>query len=127
MSNFIFWSIIVAITTAFVFVVCRSIKVLYEKRQVNLYNENNVHRIQDVVNQIAKCDTFDEVIELRGEGFDVTNAMYEDIKKLCPSDPLYVFETKQGYIKMILQAARLKFEQFQRFNELKSLYWQYLN
>ena len=124
MSNF--WILITVVFIAVVSVVSRSMKIFNEKRQVMLYSEDNMFRIQNIVNQIALCETFDEVIELRGKGFDVANAMYEDIKNLCPTDPLYALGIKQGYDKMILQAAKLKFEQFQRFNELKSQYWQYL-
>ena len=122
----IFWIVMAVIFAAFVFVSYRSAKIFGEKRQVMLYNEDNMFRVQNIVNQIASCETFDEVTELRGKGFDVADAMYEDIKVLCPSDPLYTLGVKQGYIQMILQAANLKFMQLQRFDELKSLYSQEL-
>lgn len=121
-----FWILIAVVFIAMVFVISRSMKIFNEKRQVMLYSEDNMFRIQNIVNKIALCETFDEVIELRGKGFDVADAMYEDIKALCPSDPLYVLGVKNGYTEMILQAAKLKFAQFQRFNELESQYWQYL-
>lgn len=120
MSNF--WILIAVVFIAVVFVISRSMKIFSEKRQVMLYSEDNMFRIQSIVNKIAECNTADEVIELRGKGFDVADAMHEDIKRLCPSDPLYALGVKQGYINMILQAAELKLKYFIRIDELKSEY-----